>query len=80
MKDAKSVTAFSPCLRVGLNDVTQMAWLPSQFQNGGLPSRSFKKNFVSISGTSEAKTLVSGKGECLFAGDEVKNVSFLVTL
>ena len=43
VKDAKSVAGFSPYrqFRVGPNDVTNTAWLPRQFQNDGLRSRSF---------------------------------------
>ena len=42
-------------------------WLPRQFQNGGLRSRSFKTNFFRIADASEVKTSVSGKAECLLA-------------
>ena len=44
-----------------------MAWLPRQFQNGGLRSQSLKKNFFRIADNSEAETSVSGKAECLLA-------------
>ena len=47
------------------------AWLPRQFQNGGLQSRSFKTNLFRIAGTSEAETSVSGK-----AGKDLKKLPF----
>ena len=52
-----------------------MAWLPSQYQNGGL-----KTNFFAIVSTSEAETLVSETAECLLAiGKDKKSKLFGVT-
>ena len=54
-----------------------MNWMPRQFQNGGLRSRSFKTNFFSIADSSEAKTSVRGKAECFLAIGEDKKVTLL---
>ena len=64
-----------------------MAWLPRQFQNGGLRSQQqrlksiyqdeFLQDRRDIAGTRQAETSVSGKAECLLAIGKDKKVSFL---
>ena len=61
VKDAKSVATVS-----GFTPWTEwrhinMAWLPRQFQNGDLRSRSFNSDFLRIAVTSEPETSMSGK-------------------
>ena len=68
VKDDKSVAGFfslPPISNRTERRNINSAWLPRQFQNGGLPSRSFKTNFFRIAGNSEVETSVSGKAECL---------------
>ena len=60
-----------------------MAWLPRQFQNGGLLSHFFQDEFLLDSQPLDAETLVSGKAECLpvlAIGDHKKGKLLGVTL
>ena len=69
VKDAKSFASFSPfCqFQAEQNDIklTQHGCQDS-IKMVASEVASFKKNFFRIEGTSEAKTLVSGKAECFY--------------